>query len=204
MAISKIQICNLALSRLGNRDSVNNIDAPKTPFERAFAVWYDVCRQFMLKKLMPNFALTRDVVAAIDETPAFGYAYVYQYPKDCLKVLGVGNVQDKQNNYSVEGNKIYTDEVYEDGMELRYVKDETDVTKFSSEFIMALSAELAEKVSLQITQDGDKLTAMNVLKKSDQSEASALNGQENRPIRINRSKFRQARMVDNPENFNKK
>lgn len=204
MAISKIQICNLALSRLGNRDSVNNIDTPSTPFERAFAIWYDVCRQFMLKKLMPNFALTRDVVAAIDETPAFGYAYVYQYPKDCLKVLGVGNVQDKQNNYSVEGNKIYTDEVYEDGMELRYVKDETDVTKFSSEFIMALSAELAEKVSLQITQDGDKLTAMNVLKKSDQSEASALNGQENRPIRINRSKFRQARIVDNPENFNKK
>ncbi len=204
MAISKVEVCNLALSRLGNRDNVANIDAPSTPFERAFAIWYDVCRQFMLKKLMPNFALGRDVIALLDETPSFGYTYVYQYPKDCLKVLGFGDVQDKENVYSIEGNRILTDEYYEDGLPLRYIKDITDVSQFSPEFVMALSAELAEKVSLQITQDAEKLTAMNTLKKLDQSEASALNGQENRPVRINRSKFKQARTSDNPENFNKK
>lgn len=198
------QICNLAYSRLGGKESINSLDNPQTAVERVFAIWYDICRQFMLKKLMPNFALGRKVVAQLDEAPAFGYAYAYEYPKDCLKLLGIGEVQDKENNYSVEGNQILTDEEYDAGMEVRYIKDETDVTKFSAEFIMALSAELGEKVSLQLTQDPDKLTALNTLKRSDQAEASALNGQENRPIRINRSKFKQARTADNPENFNKR
>jgi len=198
------QICNLAYSRLGGKESINSLDNPQTAVERVFAIWYDICRQFMLKKLMPNFALGRKVVAQLEETPAFGYAYAYEYPKDCLKLLGIGEVQDKENNYSVEGNQILTDEEYDEGMEVRYIKDETDVTKFSAEFIMALSAELGEKVSLQLTQDPDKLTALNTLKRSDQAEASALNGQENRPIRINRSKFKQARTADNPENFNKR
>jgi len=198
------QICNLAYSRLGGKESINSLDNPQTAVERVFAIWYDICRQFMLKKLMPNFALGRKVVAQLDETPAFGYSYAYEYPKDCLKVLGIGEIQDKENNYSVEGNKILTDEEYDDGMEVRYIIDEIDVTKFSPEFIMALSAELGEKVSLQLTQDPDKLTALNTLKKSDQSEASALNGQENRPIRINNSKFKQARTTDNPQNYTKK
>lgn len=201
---SSVEICNLSLSRLGNKGSVEDIDNPTTPVERVFATWYNICRQFMLKKLMPNFALKRDVIAALVETPPFGYTYVYALPKDCLKPLGIGEIQEKENNYSVEGNKLYTDEYYEDGLPLRYVKDETDVSKFSSDFIMAFSAELAEKASLQITQDVEKLTAMNTLKKSDQSEASALNGQENRPIRINRSRFKEARTSDNPTGFNKR
>lgn len=202
--ISKEQICNLSLSRLGNKSAVNDIDNPTTPIDRTFAIWYNICRQFMLKKLIPNFALARDIVAVSATAPVFGYAYAYPVPTDCLKVLGIGNVQDKENNYAVEGGSILTDESCANGMEVRYIKDVTDVTKFSSDFIMALSAELAEKTSLQITQDPDKLTAMNSLKKSDQNESTALNGQENRPIRINRSKFKQARTVDNPENFNKK
>ena len=200
----KTQICGLALSRLGNRNSIADIDAPTTPEERVCALWYDICRQTTLKKLMPNFALGRKVIAKLTTTPEFGYAYEYEYPTDCLKVLGIGEVQEKENNYSVEGRKILTDEDYEDGMELRYIKDETDVSKFSPEFIIALSCELSEKISLQITQDPEKLTAFNTLKKSDSSEASALNGQENRPVRINTSKFKQARTVDNPRGYNKK
>jgi len=201
---SPTQICNMALSRLGSKNTVNSITDPTIPEERVCAIWYDPCRQNVLKKLMPNCALARKVVAKLSDAPAFGYAYAYQYPGDCLKVLGIGDIQDKENNYAVEGNMILTDENYEDGMNLRYVKDLTDVSKFSVEVCMAISAELMEKISMQITQDAEKLKAANAFIKIDQSNASALNGQENRPVRINRSLFKMARQYDNPSTFNKR
>ena len=199
------QICNMTLSRLGNKNTVSSISDPKTPEDRIFAIWYDPCRQIVLKKLMPNFALGRKVVAMLSTVPAFGYAYAYQEPVDCLKVLGIGDVQDKENNYSVENGQILTDEEYADGMNLRYVKDETDVTKFTIEFIMTLVSEMADKISLQITQNPQLLTAMNALIKIDQLMASALNGQENTPVRKNVSKFKLAKLgADNPSLYNKK
>jgi len=201
---SATQICNMALSRLGSKETVNSITDPTKAEERICAVWYDPCRQSVLKKLMPNCALARKIVAKLSFTPAFGYAYAYQYPIDCLKVLGIGAIQDKENNYAVEGNMILTDEDYEDGMELRYIKDLTDVSKMPVEVCIAISAEMMEKIALQITQDAEKLKAANAFIKIDQGSASALNGQENRPVRINRSLFKLARQYDNPSTFNKR
>lgn len=201
---SSTQICNMALSRLGNRVTVNSITDPTVPEERICAIWYDPCRQSVLKRLMPNCALERKVVAKLSVTPAFGYAYAYQYPSDCLKVLGVGDVQDKENNYAVEGSMILTDEDYEDGMNLRYIKDLTDVSKMTVEVCLAISAEMMEKIALQVTQDAEKLKAANAFIKIDMGSASALNGQENRPVRINRSLFKLARQYDDPRTFNKR
>jgi len=198
------QICNLALSRLGCKNTVSSISDPKSPEERLCKIWYDSCRQIALKKLAPNCALGRKIVPKLSTAPVFGYAYAYQCPTDCLKVLGIGDIQDKENNYAVEEGKILTDEDYENGMNLRYVKNLTDVSKFSIEVILAISAEMAEKMALPLAQDEKKLELGDALIRRDENTASALNGQENRPIRINKSKFKQARTYDSPSTFNKR
>lgn len=203
---SPVEICNLAQSLLGNASTVNSIDtpAPATPAEKAYAKWYATCRQYVLKMLMPNFALKRLIVAQNAEAPAFGYAYSYQKPIDCLKVLGIGDVQEKMNDYAIEGDEIMTDNIYDDGMKLRYIKDVTDVTKFSSEFIEMLAWRLAYCVCVEITKDYEKLTYIEKIMPSKLSGASAVNAQENLPVRINNSKFRAARTQIRPVNFNKK
>ena len=88
---------------------------------------------------MPNFAIARKRVARIVETPPYPFGYSYEYPSDCLKVLGIGAVEDKRNNYTVENNRIYTDVLYEDGLPLRYIKDFTDVSLMSPEFKIGFS-----------------------------------------------------------------
>lgn len=204
---SKVELCNLALSHLGNYGTVGDIDTPSNDKEIIFAQWYDITRQGLLKSVMPNFALARRAVSQLPTDPAFGYANAFEYPSDCLKVLGLGNVDQRADyTYSVErvGTRlaIVTDDDWEDGMELRFIEDVSDVNAMSVEFKLLLSWVLAANVALPVTQDAVKSKAIRAEIPSKMSELSGLNAQENRPIRISNSRFRGARNYDvgrNPE-----
>lgn len=211
MAInSKSDICNMALSHLGNYGITTlNIDTPTKDQERVFSLWYDVCRQFVLKLLMPNFSLERVIVSKLSETPAFGYAYFYEYPNSALKILGVGEIQDKENNYNVESTPngiiaIAHDHDYTEGMPIRIIKDVTDINRFSPEMKLLLSQYLAAYTCIAITQDAAKAKKLKDELPSEISSASGLNAQENMPVRISNSRFKNARYNFNPKNTDKR
>lgn len=191
---SKVDICNLALGHLGNYGSVSNIDTPNTQKEIVFSLWYDITRQHALKLCIPNFARSRRLVAAAVVTPAFGYTNVFEYPSDCLKVLGLGNIEDlKDYEYTVEENYILTEDDWSDGLQLRFIKDVTDVGEFSPEFKIVLSWMLAANVALEITQDPNKKKLAEEMALMKVSELSGMNAQENKPIRISNSLAKAAR-----------
>lgn len=195
---SKVEICNLTLSLLGNKDTISNIDTPKSDKEIIFAQWYDVCRQTLLKQVMPNFSLARKIVGKLVLTPVFGFEYAYEYPNDCLKVLGRGDIDLKEREYTVEskpggGQAIYLGYDYEDGLELRYVKNVTDVNSFSPEFKILLAQYIGKYVALPITQNPQKAVAIKTDLPLEMASVSGMNAQENPPIRISRSRFRAAR-----------
>lgn len=204
MLNSKNEVCNLAVGHLGNYPSVNDIDTPKTDIERAFARWYDTVLDLCLKLTMPNFALDRAIAAQDAKAPAFGYAYRYAKPANCLKVLGIGNVLDKQNNNAVEGDYILSDEDYPEGMPVRFVKRITTVSKFTPDFTMMFSKFLAAYTCLEITQDKSLAKKLMDELPTEMSVSSGLNAQENVPIRISRSRFKGARYTDNPDYTSKK
>lgn len=193
---TKVDICNMALGHLGNRNTVTNIDTPRNDKETTFSLWYDITRQGLLKTLMPNFALARIIVSQ-KTAPAFGYAYAYEYPQRCLKMLGIGDIDCKGNvKYTVEDNLILTDQLYENGMPIRFIDDIKDVNAMSPEFVMTLSVELAKRVALSVTQDQGKLSAILKLLPAEMANTSGLNAQENPPIRKSSSRFRASRAVN--------
>jgi hypothetical protein len=195
MAItSKVEVCTLALGHLGNYGTLSNIDTPTNDKEKTFALWYDITRQALLKQVMPNFALDRRKLSLLLTTQAFGYRYAWQYPSDCLKVLGIADVdQVGRYIYSIEGNVIYSDDPWDDGLELRFVKDITDVNAMSPEFKILLSWALAGNTAMTITQSVEKTAMIRKQFAAMMSEASGLNAQENKPIRVSNSRFQQAR-----------
>lgn len=206
MAInSKNDICNLSLQHLGNYGSINDIDLPKTDKEKVYSLWYDNERQTLLKTMMPNFALKRDVLAEAVVTIKFGYKHAYPIPADCLKVLGIGDIDKKlDNRVSIEGGYIYTDEEYEDGLEVRYIADIQDVTKMTPEFKATLAITLAAATALPITQDLNKKQLMIQMIPQALANLTAVNAQENLPIRRSESRFRAARWSDPAMNRSKK
>lgn len=204
---SKVQICNLALSGpLGNRNTVMNIDTPKSDKEIVFAQWYDVVRQMVLKTMMPNFALYRLTVSQV--TPPDGYAtsysYAYEYPNRCLKLLGIGDIDATDTPpYAVENGMIFTNLEYTDGMPIRIIDDVTDVSRFSADFVIQFAYELGKYTGLALTQDINKKKEAQKDAQIYGANSSALNAQENKPIRRSVSRFRQARDYNVPMNPSK-
>ena len=200
---SKVDICNLALSHIGNDATVINIDQPSDPKELVFAAWYELTREAVLREMMPNFALDRIRLSKDSTAPAFGYAHRYIIPKTCLRVLGIGNVEDKKNDYFI-GKYLETDVDNPDGLPVRIVRDIKDISLFTSEFIMGFSYRLAENVVLPLTQDVGKAQWVQAKAAEGMARLTGINAQENLPVRKSESLFRKARYSHFPTNAEKK
>lgn len=192
---SKVQICNLANGSLGLRNSINDIDNPRTDKESLYAQWYDITRQHLLKMMMPNFALNRIIVA--EKTVPAGYtdqySKCYEYPVRCLKLLGIGPIDCLVDPPTVESSLIFTNANYTDGLPIRFIDDITDVTLMSPDFIFTFAAVLAKVTALATTQDPAKKASMLKDALIEVMNSTAQNAQENKPVRRSISRFRQAR-----------
>lgn len=204
---SKVQICNLTLGDLGNRNTISNIDTPSNDKEIIFAQWYDIVRQLCLKTMMPNFALNRITVS--QKTVPAGYtnafAYCFEYPVRCLKLLGINDIDCTEDNKpTIENGLIFTNNLYADGLNIRFVDDITDVPSMSPEFIIYFAKSLAKHVALPVTQDQTKKKVATQEAKEEAMNATALNAQENKPVRRSISRWRASRFFNVRDNESKR
>ncbi len=192
--ITKSEICNLALSRLGDKNNVEDFENPTTQVEKVFAKWYDVTRRSALRRMMPSFARTRKLWALSNYKPEFGYEYAYKYRSDCVKVLGIGDLDKSENNYTVEGGYILTNEIYDNGLPVRYVEDVTDLSRFTDNFIELFSFMLAYNVAPEITESASRLQYLESIMPNKIAEMIGIDSQENKPIIIKNGRLQAARL----------
>jgi hypothetical protein len=155
---SVVDICNLALSHLGDTASVTSIDPPEGSAQAEHcARFYPIARDSLLEMHDWKFASKRALLAELtSETDAWDYAYAM--PSDALRIISVTASDADDDNassnligtysaqpYAIEvistgAMVIYTDQ--EDAA-VRYTAYVTDSGKFSPLFTMTLSAILA-------------------------------------------------------------
>ncbi|WP_137924652.1 hypothetical protein [Cupriavidus sp. 2SB] len=97
---SQVDICNLALSRLGDAATVASIDPPEgSPQAGRCKQWYPICRDLVLEAHPWSFATRRVALANLPAvTPSWQFAY--GKPADCLKAWAV-LPSDALDDYSV-------------------------------------------------------------------------------------------------------
>jgi hypothetical protein len=195
MANTKVEICNLALSRLGGMGSIEDIDNPVKEAEIVCSKWYDVSRRTALSQMMPSFAKKRACwPQAASYKPAFGYQYAYKYQGDCLKLLGVGNLYEKENTYTIEDGYILTNEFYPDGLPVRYIQNVSDISRFSDDFVSIFAWFLARDICMELTENAEKFNMLENILPMKIAEVCGVDSQENKPIRIERSLLKSARL----------
>ena len=162
---SEVDICNLALARLGDNATVASIDPPEGSAQAEHcARFYAVARDSLLEMHAWKFA-TRRVQLANLTVPSWDWSFAYAEPTGTLKLLGVlsatASNDDETQPYEAESDAtgaaiILTNQ---ESASLRFVARVTDTTKFSPLFVDALAWLLASYLAGPVLK-GDAGAAM--------------------------------------------
>lgn len=143
---SEVEICNLALSHLGDSATVASINPPEGSAQAEHCQrWYPIARNALLEMHDWGFATARALLAELPNAwPQ--WTHTYARPSDCLKVLAIlpstgcydHDVQGQAyvTESDANGNQIIlTDQA---NAMVRYTRMVTDTSKFSPLFTDAL------------------------------------------------------------------
>lgn len=149
---SAVDICNLALARLGDDATVSSIDPPEGSAQAEHCKrFYPIARDVALSKHTWNFATKRVALALLSNVTTAEWQYAYSAPSDILSASAIVNVYPNGSfieggvEFAVEtttanGVVIYTN--VEDAY-VKYISRVTDTTRFTHEFVDCLTFLLA-------------------------------------------------------------
>lgn len=129
-----------------------DVDTDNTANSRWFVRNYEVTRDAEIRKHVWNFAKKRAVVTVDGTAPTFGWSKRYAVPTDCLRVLQLrydGEFEGATIPFEVEGAYILTEQTAT--LNLLYLWQITDTTKFDPNFVEALACRLAMKAAHRFT-----------------------------------------------------
>lgn len=168
-----VEICNLALSRIGCESKIQNLQADISREATACRVHYEINRNAVLEAHPWGFAKRRETLSLLAEQVE-GWNYAYNYPNNCLLAREIFNAQaftrtvfigcDEQrraseipfeilSNANLNGTIIGTDEA--DAI-LVFTAKITNPTLFSSLFADALASLMASDLSVALWGDTSK------------------------------------------------
>lgn len=147
---SAIDICNLALSRLGDDATVSSIDPPEgsQQAEHCARFWPIACGTILASHEW-GFATRTRALAQFSEATA-GWLYAYSLPSDYVKVVRVtgpaaGRPADYEMGLASGGNTILL--TNQPQALLAYVANVTDTVRYPALFIDALAWLLASHLA---------------------------------------------------------
>jgi len=170
MATSVVQIVNNGLARI-SQEAITSLNED-TEQARISNLIYEQVRDDVITDHVWNFAVKRIELARDSEGPAFGYAYSYTLPTDCLKVLGM---EQQTMVYEIESGKLLTDE---GTAKIKYIRRVIDPNEFSSKFIEALSARLAAELAIPLVDSSTLQQNMYELYLRKLMDAKSVDSQE--------------------------
>jgi hypothetical protein len=149
---SKVNICNLALSHLGDEGTVSSIDPPEGSAQAEHcAMWYPVARDVMLESHDWWFATRRKTLVLFDPdvVEAHNWSFAYALPNNCLAVRsvtrpGASTLADSED-FELESRDDGSGVVYTNAEEasIRYIVRADDPAKYPGLVTEALSWLLA-------------------------------------------------------------
>ena len=170
---SEVQICNIALSRIGDTLITDLNENSKQA--RTCKLLFEPERDLLLHSHYWNFAMKRKTLAQLSEPPDFEYGCQYQLPTDYLRDRELYN---SKASYVIEGDRLL---INEDAVYLKYIARITDPNKFNPAFVICLALKLGAELSVRLA---DSKTLKNLTLKeylSQISEAYRLNAIEGNP-----------------------
>ena len=193
---ARVDICQAAAMKVGSED-ITSIENPVTVTESRLSFLYEQTKRYVLRSAVWNFAQRIVTLASCAETPPAGFTKVFALPPDNVRYLGLminGElVTQATEDYMLADGKIYQRFITSDSLVIKYIRDVHEVKKFDDLFIKAFVLALAYELAFVESQKS--VLSDRLLKEYDLAlmEAKSIDGQEQKPRRITRSRWATAR-----------
>lgn len=186
MATSAVAICNSALIKVG----ADRITALSDTDRRAVLCneQYSKCRDLLLIAHPWNFAIARAELAEALPVPINGWDHKFSLTSDVLRVLEVND--DRSIRWAVEDRYLMTDETE---VEIKYIKQVTDTTKFSKHFEEVLALLIARDVCYALTQSNSLYDRLDKQYRDELRAARSFDAQESSGLEVETDTWLNAR-----------
>lgn len=149
MAMTSVDVCNLALSQLGGKFIITSLDEDTHGAQLCKAV-FEPLRDAVLEEMDWSFAtgtftLTRDPEAASPD----GYQR-FKLDPQVLRVVEVFTGWGKSEDWRLEGRYVV---IASDTVTVRSINRVTDINLYSQAFTQALAARIAAEICVALTND---------------------------------------------------
>lgn len=149
---SEVDICNLALSMLGDEATLTSIDPPEGSAQADHCKrFYPMARDAVLELHPWGFCTKRQTLAQLDTT-VWNWTYAYRAPSQCLRILAVmpsdATTETEEVAYDTEGGDDSI--IIRTNQELavcRYIERITDTTRYSSLVVHGIATLLASHLA---------------------------------------------------------
>jgi len=151
-AISKIDICNMAIDKIGGQ-TISSFEDKNVPNAEFCKRWYDNLRIALLRIHNWNFAKKYITLTPNSETPIINYSYCYDLPTDYIKTVNIFTTTDTLlAKYDIVGRKLYCNY---DGLYMIYISDIDNISQFDPLFIDTLTIMLAKSLAFKTNLKSD-------------------------------------------------
>ena len=156
--MTDIQICNLALARLGDARITSLSDA--TAQAQYCSLFYAQTLEELQTEFDWQFCRKLASLTADATSPAFGYARRFAVPSDFLRLIRLNGIDEDENfsKWEIVDGFIHTDLAAP--AQIEYIAHVTDAAKFPAVFVEILSAKLATNLAMPLTGSKDLFTQM--------------------------------------------
>lgn len=156
--MTDVQICNLALARLGDARITSLADA--TAQAQYCSLFYAQTLEELQTEFDWQFCRKLASLTADPTAPAFGYARRFAVPSDFLRLIRLNGIDEDENfsKWEIVDGFIHTDLAAP--AQIEYIAHVTDAGKFPAVFIEILSAKLAVNLALPLTASKDLFAQM--------------------------------------------
>ena len=192
---TQTEICNLALSRIGDHTIQNITDG--SPTANVCLRFFDTVLEEVLRAANWNCAIEQAELAENAETPPFTWEHSFALPEDpkCLRVI---QMEDPSSVFKVQRRNLLTDEAI---CKIAYVGKVTDVTDLDSLCTKAFYLSLA--VAMAYNRTGVNTVKNGLMQELDDTlaEAKSMDALEGDPDQPQFSIWNAARTVGSRGRF---
>lgn len=180
---SKVDIVNMALSVLGSKQTIQDIDSDQSTEARTAALHYENALKTALSFTDWSFATTWGTSALLSASPPGDWSYMYAMPANAIRIIGIIDSLDSRMNRPAKFHRSN----YQGQLVLltdtksptwRYIFLNDTPASYSPEFVDALAAQLAYRLAMPLTRKLDLQVRAQENYKSLVTAASAADANE--------------------------